>query len=153
METRMQAQSVRTSWRSVIDRRSLLMSVVVLGWSIKSTVTLALVHITGAEVYGVLTAALATAAAVANLALLRSPRVRIIATSAVLLLWAVVALGGIAGTIAHLVGPMPGHGPIDLRPRPIVAPLVFTLLGFVGAAALTLGQRARMRAAAKFDRE
>lgn len=149
----MQAQSLRTIWRAVTDHRSQLMSVVVLGWSIKYTVTLAVVHNTGAELYGVLTAALATAAAVANLALLRSPRVRVIATGAVLLLWAVVALGGIAGTIAHIVGPVAGHGPIDLRPRPIAAPLVFALLGFVGAAALTLGQRARMRAAARFDKE
>jgi hypothetical protein len=149
----MQAQSLRTIWRTVTDHRSLVMSVVVLGWSIKYTVTLAVVHTTGAELYGVLTAALAAAAAVTNLALLRSPRVRVIATGAVLVLWAVVALGGIAGTIAHLIGPVPGHGPIDLRPRPIAAPLVFTLLGFVGAAALTLGQRARLRAATTFEKE
>jgi hypothetical protein len=153
METNMQAEFRRRIWRTVMDRRPLFMSVVVLGWSIKYTVTLSAVHTTGAELYGVLTAAFATAAAVANLALLRSTRIRTITTGAVLLLWAVVALGGIAGTIAHLVGPVPGHGPMDLRPRPIVAPLVFTLLGFVGAAALTLGQRARMRAAAKFEKE
>lgn len=76
----------------------------------------------------------------------RSPRVRLVATAAVLLLWTVVALGGLAGTIAHVIGPVPGHGPMDLRPRPIAAPLVFTLLGSVGAAALTLGQRARRAA-------
>ena len=35
-------------------------------------------------------------------------------------------------------------GAVDLRPRPIVAPLVFTVLGSVGALALFLGQRARM---------
>jgi hypothetical protein len=111
------------------------------------------VHHTGPELYGVMTAAISTAAAIANLALLRSPRVRLIATAAVLLLWAIVALGGIAGTIAHVVGPVPGHGPMDLRPRPILAPLVFTLLGTVGAAALTLGQRMRMRAATTFEKE
>lgn len=149
----MQAQSLRSIWRTVADHRSLLISVAVLGWSIKYTVTLAVVHTTGAEVYGVLTAALSTVAAVANLALLRAPRVRVIATGAILILWAVVALGGIAGTIAHLAGPVPGHGPIDLRPRPIAAPMVFALLGLVGAAALTLGQRARMRAANRFEKE
>ncbi len=115
--------------------------------------TLALVHHTGPELYGVLTAALSTGAAAANLALLRSPRVRLIATAAVVLLWAIVALGGVAGTIAHVVGPVPGHGPMDLRPRPIAAPLVFTLLGTVGAAALGLGQRAKQRAAATFERK
>ena len=149
----MQTRSLQTIWRTVIDHRSQLMSVVVLGWSIDYTVTLAVVHHTGPELYGVLTAAISTGAAIANLVLLRSPRVRLIATGAVLLLWTVVALGGIAGTIAHAVGPVPGHGPVDLRPRPIVAPLVFTLLGIVGAAALTLGQRMRMRAAATFEKE
>jgi hypothetical protein len=93
----------------------------------------------------VLTAALSTGAAVANLALLRSPRMQVVATAAVLVLWAVVAVGGVAGTIAHVVGPVPGNGPMDLRPRPITAPLVFTLLGSVGALALFLGQRARIR--------
>jgi hypothetical protein len=149
----MQTRSLQTIWRTVIDHRSQLMSVVVLGWSIDYTVTLAVVHHTGPELYGVLTAAISTGAAIANLALLRAPRVRLIVTAGVLLLWTVVALGGIAGTIAHAVGPVPGHGPVDLRPRPIVAPLVFTLLGIVGAAALTLGQRMRMRAATTFEKE
>ena len=143
----MQAQAIRTIWRTVTDRRSLLMSVVVLGWSIDYTVTLAVVHNSGAELYGVLTAALSTGAAVANLALLRSPRVRAIATAAVVALWTVVALGGVAGVAAHILGPVAGHGPLGLRPRPITAPLVFTLLGSVGAAALVLGQRARSRLA------
>jgi hypothetical protein len=141
----MQAQAIRAIWRTVTERRSLLMSVVVLGWSIYYTVTLAIVHNTGPELYAGLTAALSTGAAAANLALLRSPRVRVIATAAVVALWTVVALGGVAGTVAHIVGPVATHGPIDLRPRPITAPLVFTLLGCVGAAALVLGQRARAR--------
>jgi hypothetical protein len=38
-----------------------------------------------------------------------------------------------------------GHGPVDLRPRPIAAPLIFTLLGLAGGAALFFGQRARIR--------
>lgn len=149
----MQAESIRTIWRTVTNHRSQLMSFVVLGWSINYTITLAVVHHTGAELYGVLTAAVSTGAAVANLALLRSPRVRFIATAAVLVLWTVVALGGLAGTIAHVIGPGPGHGPVDLRPRPIAAPLVFTLLGTVGAAALALGKRAKQRAATTFERK
>src|SRR5512141_3158999 len=112
----MQAQAIRSIWRTVTERRSLLMSVAVLGWSIDYTVTLAVVHNTGPALYGVLTAALSTLAAVANLVLLRSPRVRVIATAAVVVLWAVVALGGLAGTVAHIVGPVAGHGPMDLRP-------------------------------------
>ena len=149
----MQAQSIRTIWRTAASHRFELMSAVVLGWSVYYAVTLTVVHNTGPELYGVLTAVLATVAAGSNLALLRSPRVRVLVTGVVLVLWVVVALGGIAGTIAYLLGPVPGHGPIDLRPRPIAAPLVFTLLGSVGAAALVFGQRARMRAASTSEKE
>src|SRR5512143_1704872 len=104
------AKLIYTTWRTVSERRSLLVSVVVLGWSIDYTVTLALVHNAGPELYGVLVAALSTAAAVANLVLLRAPRVRLVVGAAVVVLWAVVAFGGIAGTIAHVIGPVPGHG-------------------------------------------
>ncbi len=149
----MQAQALRAVWRTVTTRRWLVMSVMALGWSIYYTVALAVVHNTGPELYGVLTAAISTGAGIANLVLLRSPRVRVIATAAVVVLWTVVAFGGVAGTIAHIVGPVPGHGAIDPRPRPIAAPLVFTLLGAVGAAALALGQRARMRAATSLERK
>ena len=135
--------SIAAIRRTFAERRPLLMSVAVLVWSIKYTVTLALAHNTGPELYGVLVAALSAAAAAANLALLRSSRVQIAATAAVLVLWAVIALGGVGGTVAHIVGPVPGHGPVDLRPRPVAAPLIFTLLGCVGAAALSLGQRSR----------
>jgi hypothetical protein len=149
----MQSNLPRTILRTIAERRPLIMSVVVLGWSIKYLVSLGLTHTTGPELYGVLTAALATGAAVTNLVLLRSSRMPVLVTVAVLVLWGVVALGGLAGTIAHIVGPVPGHGPIDLRPRPIASPLVFTLLGLVGGAALFLGQRMRVRAAAKSEKE
>jgi hypothetical protein len=127
----------------------LLVSVLVLCWSVSEFVNLALHHNTGAELYGVLTAGLSTAAAIANIGLLRSTRLQILATAGVLLLWAVVALGGIAGVIAHIVGPVPGHGPLDLRPRPIGAPLVFTLLGSVGGLALWRGEQRLSRTAAR----
>jgi Na+/H+ antiporter NhaA len=137
----------RTILRTIAERRPLIMSIVVLGWSIKYTVSLGLDHTTGPEVYGVLTAALSTGAALATLALLRSSRMSTIVVGAVLVLWAVVALGGVAGTIAHVVGPVAGHGPVDLRPRPIPAPLIFTVLGVVGSTALVLGRRAAGRRA------
>ena len=149
----MQAVSIRTVWRTVTAHRSQLLSLLVLGWSVYYTVTLAVIHNSGSELYGVLTAAFATGAAVSNLTLLRSPRVRVIATAAVLVIWVVVAVGGIAGTAAHIVGPVAGHGPIDLRSRPIAAPLVFTVLGSVGGVALALGQRARMHAALTSEKE
>jgi hypothetical protein len=149
----MEARSLQAIWRAVAGRWSLLTSIVLLGWSIDYTVTLVAVHNSGAELYGALTAALSSGAALANIGLLRLPRVRVVVTGAVALLWVVVALGGIAGTIAHIVGPVPGHGPMDLRPRPIAAPLVFTLLGSVGAASLVLGQRMRIRSGRITEKE
>jgi hypothetical protein len=143
----MQAIPVPSIWRTIGRRRPLIMSVVVLGWSTKYFVSLALTHNTGPELYGVLTAALAIGAAIANFALLRTPRVLVVVTAGVLVLWAVIAVAGLGGTVAHIVGPVAGHGPIDPRPRPVPAPLVFTLLGSVGAFALASGQRARLRAA------
>jgi hypothetical protein len=145
--------TVTRTWQTVNGHRSLAVSVVVLGWSLVETMNLVVVHTTGPEIYGVLTAALGTVAAAANVGLLRSPRVRLIATAIVLVMWAVVAFGGLAGTVAHIVGPVPGHGPIDLRPRPVAAPLVFTLLGFVGAASLVLGRRAHLRGSPKSVKE
>jgi hypothetical protein len=149
----MHALPIHTIRRTFTERRPLIMSIVVLGWSVKYTVTLALTHNAGAEVYGVLTAAVSTVAAIANLALLRSPRRPVVAIAAILVLWGLVAIAGIGGTIAHIVGPVPGHGPMDLRPRPVVAPLVFTLLAVVGGSALMLGQRMHMRRAQAFGKE
>ena len=141
----MQATFPRTLVRTIADRRPLIMSIVVLGWSIKYTISLGLTHTTGPEMYGVLTAVLAVGAAVANLAVLRSGRLHLLVIVPILALWALIAVAGLAGTIAHIVGPVPGHGPIDLRPRPIPAPLVFTLLAAVGSTALLLGRRMAVR--------
>jgi hypothetical protein len=131
--------------RTILEHRPVLMSVAVLGWSLKYLVDLGLTHTTGPELYGVLTAALAAGAAGSNLVILRSSRPQLLLAAVLLGLWALIALAGVGGTIAHIVGPVGGHGPMDLRPRPIAAPLIFTLLGLVGGAALVLGQRARVR--------
>ena len=104
-------------------------------------------HMVGAESYGLLVAGVAVAAGIISLGLVLSPQRRVITTAAVLVLWASVALGGVAGTYYHIVGVAPEYGPVDPRPRPIAAPLVFTLLGLVGGAALILGQRSVTRRA------
>lgn len=135
--------------RTILEHRPVLMSVAVLGWSLKYLVSLGLTHTTGPELYGVLTAALAAGAAGSNLVILRSSRPQLLLAAVLVGLWALIALAGLGGTIAHIVGPVAGHGPVDLRPRPIAAPLVFTLLGSVGGAALVLGQRARARLASE----
>ena len=140
---------------SVVTRRrvSLATAIVVLGWSVVELVSLLAVHTTGPELYGVLVAALAVAAGALGLITLWSSERRTWATVAVLIVWAVVALGGIAGTVAHVIGPGAGHGPIDPRARPIAAPLVFTLLGLVGGAAVWFGQRRGVSRARPFEKE
>jgi hypothetical protein len=117
-------------------------TVVVGGWSLLEVASLAFRHTNGAEIYGVLVAAVAFANAVASLALLRSAHPPTWATAVVLVVWAVIGLGGIAGVVAHIVGPVAGHGPVDLRPRPTLAPLIFTMFALVGGAAVVIGRRA-----------
>jgi 4-amino-4-deoxy-L-arabinose transferase-like glycosyltransferase len=121
-----------------------IVTVVVLGWSIVELITLVQRgHTIGPELYGILVAALAVGAGALSLVLLASPHRRTVAATAVVILWAVVALGGIAGSVAHAMGPVPGHGPVDDRPRPAAAPLVFTALGLAGGGALVYGSRRR----------
>jgi 4-amino-4-deoxy-L-arabinose transferase-like glycosyltransferase len=122
----------------------LVAAVVVTGWALVELVGLVWVgHTIGPELYGILVAALAVLAGILSIAVLASPRRRVLASMAVGLLWAVIALGGIAGAVAHAIGPVPGHGPVDERPRPAGAPLVFTALGLVGGGALVFGSRRR----------
>ena len=143
----MQTLFASSAWQTFARRRPLLMSVAVLAWSSKYAVSLALVHTTGAELYGVLTALIAVGAAVANLAVIRSRRAHVLVVAALLGVWVLVALAGLGGVIAHVIGPVAGHGPIDPRPRPVLAPLVFTLLASVGALALVLARRMSTRIA------
>lgn len=118
---------------------------VILVLSAGELVTLARVHTTGSELYGVLAAAIAVATAAAGLVLIARGGRPTWAVAIVLVLWAIVALAGLAGVVAHIVGPVAGHGPIDPRPRPIAAPLGFTLRAVVGAVALFLARRLAVR--------
>ena len=66
---------------------SVAAAVIVLGWSAVELANLVAVHTIGAELYGVLVAALAVVAGILNLILLRSSERRLWATVAVLSLW------------------------------------------------------------------
>jgi len=125
-------------------RATLYLSVLVMLWSFAELANLVVKHTTGPELYGVLAAAIASAAGIATVALLR-PRGNLVAVVIVLAVWAFVALAGIAGTVAHIVGAPIGEGPIDPRPRPVAAPLVFTLLACLDGAALAIGRRTSLR--------
>ena len=144
MSTLTQASEV--SIRARTRRLTLFVTTgLVLALSVAEFINLSGRHTVGAESYGLLVAGVAVAAGIFSLGLVLSPQKRVIATAAVLVLWAIVALGGVAGSYYHIVGVAPEYGPVDPRPRPIAAPLVFTLLGTVGGTALFFGQRAAIR--------
>jgi hypothetical protein len=134
-------EPVSTQQRGIEARRiaALVVTVLVLGFCAMYLIRLALTHTVGAEIYGVLVAGVATATALASLALLATEPRRSFATALVLGLWLVVAIGGIAGVAAHVIAPVAGHGPVDDRARPVAAPLIFTVSGVIGAVALYVG--------------
>jgi hypothetical protein len=144
MSTLTQARHV--SVRARVRRSApFVTSALVLALSVAEFINLSGRHTVGAESLGLLVAGIAVGAGILSLGLVLSPQRRVIGTAAVLVLWAIVALGGIAGTYYHIVGVAPEYGPVDPRPRPIAAPLVFTVLGIVGGTALFFGQRPAIR--------
>ncbi len=145
MET---TEPVSSQQRGIEVRRfaALVVTVLVLGFCATYLIRLAPTHTVGAEIYGVLVAGVATATALASLAILATGQRSSLATALVLGLWLVIAVAGVAGVAAHVIGPVAGHGPVDDRARPVAAPLIFTVLGVIGAVALYVG-RARRGAA------
>ncbi len=141
--------TLRSSARAATGGRTrricLYAAVIVLLWSLMEVVSLSIRHTNGAELYGVLVAGLAVAAGAASVGLLISPRPRTWATVAVLVVWIVIALGGLAGVAAHVIFPVSGPAAVDLRSRPVLAPLIFTTLALVGGGALFIGQRSNRR--------
>jgi hypothetical protein len=124
---------------------SLALAIVALVGSVVELVTLVSKHTLGAEVYGVLVAVLALLAGVFTLSLLVPVRRRVAASVGVLVLWTIVAFGGIAGAYYHAVGVDPKYSPVDPRPRPAAAPLIFTALAVAGGVGLFYGQRLGLR--------
>jgi hypothetical protein len=131
----------------------MFMSLALLAWSVVELVSLVFRHTTGAELYGVLVAFLAVVAGSLTLYLTRSAAPQTWLMIAVVVLWAVIAIGGLAGVYAHIVGPVPGHGAVDLRPRPLFAPLAFTAMGVVGELVLWLGRRQPARSVDQTEME
>jgi len=126
----------------VRQRAALIASAALLLWAALELVNLVQRHTTGPEIYGLMVAALAVVAAAGNLWLLGSTARSGWYAIALAVAWAVIALGGLAGVVAHIVGPGGGHGPVDVQPRPVSAPLIFTAMGASGLLALWLGRRA-----------
>jgi hypothetical protein len=129
----------------VRSRRFLLLVVagIVMAWSVAEVISLLGRHTVGAEWYGVLVAVLSAAAGIFTLPVIVSARPQLWATVALLVLWAVVGLGGLAGTYYHAVGVSPQYSEVDPRPRPALSPLIFTVFGVVGGAVVFINWRSR----------
>ena len=96
-------------------------------------------HVSGSEIDGVIVGGIALATGILALAYLAIGRPNRAAHVALLTLWIGVALGGLGGYADHRAAFS------DLRPPPAFAPLVFVVLGIVGANALVLERRRRAR--------
>lgn len=100
---------------------------------------LLVVHTNGEEIWGPITAALAAATGVLSLAILAIRGRNRAARYAVIALWLTVAFFGFGGYNSHRL-PLP-DGTVDSRPRPPLAPLVFTGIGIAGAVVLRSGTK------------
>lgn len=96
-------------------------------------------HTNGEEIWGPITAVSAALVGALSLAFLyfrgRNRGVRI----GLVLLWLTIAFFGFGGYNSHRL-PLP-EGTVDSRPRPPLAPLVFTGLGIAGALSLRSGTK------------
>jgi len=122
-------------------RAAIVATLALLAWSIVEVIGMGLRHTSGSQLYGVIVAVLAVGAGFLNLALLLSARRRTWAVAGAAVLWAVVALGGIAGVVAHVAWPTTGPY-ADPRPKPAMAPLAFTAMGAAGGLTIVLALRA-----------
>jgi hypothetical protein len=94
-------------------------------------------HNDGVRISGVGVAALATLAGAISIWLVASNARRTLISSLVLILWAIVTIGGIGGTIAHVQQSVPGSL--------VAAPLTFTVVGVIGGVSLWYDQFRRLR--------
>jgi hypothetical protein len=90
-------------------------------------------HTIGGEIDGVIVAGIAVVTGIAGVVSLVRGGTR---RRWVLAAWLVVAAGGVMGYLDHDAPPHPGRPILDERPRPPLAPLVFTVIGLAGAATL-----------------
>jgi hypothetical protein len=131
------ASRVTSTWR----QRPVLVTAVATVASAGLLVDLLLVgHTTGEEIWGPITAAMATLVGLLSLAFLLRRGTNLAARVLLIGLWVLVAFFGFGGYNSHRL-PQPADTITDQRPRPPVAPLAFTALGIAGAAATYVGSR------------
>jgi hypothetical protein len=96
-------------------------------------------HTNGEEIWGVITALSSVVIGVLSLAFLLKRSRNRVARIGLVALWLTIAFFGFGGYNSHRL-PLP-EGVSDQRPRPPLAPLVFTGFGIAGALALRSGSK------------
>ena len=127
--------------RDRAHRRALSVTAAITLGSLVLLVDLLLVgHTTGEEIWGPVTAAIATAVGLLSLVFLASGSRNRAARIVLYMLWALVAFFGFGGYNDHRL-PRPADTITDQRQRPPLAPLVFSGLGIAGAVVLRSGSK------------
>ncbi len=97
-------------------------------------------HTIADERIGLAIGVLGVAVGIASLVFLRQGGSRTVG-NVLIAVWVLIALGGLVGFAQHLEGPEAGPSEaVDTRPRPPLAPLSFTGLGLIGAAAFVVAR-------------
>ena len=137
--TVLQHQLERTERLGISRRPLLVISVVTVGCVALLGDLVIVGHTSGEEIWGVLTAAGGSVIGVGSLLFLRSNSRNRGARIGLIALWLTVAFFGFGGYNSHRL-PLP-EGTSDQRPRPPLAPLIFTGFGIAGALAVRSGSK------------
>lgn len=134
-----------TRWKERLVRQRValtLTAIVTLGCLGVLMLLLSVDHTAGGEVDGPEVAIFGVIVGILSLLLLAAPGRHRFMLAALVVLWALLAIGGIDGYEQHSKAVTAAT--VDQRPRPPLAPLVFTVFGIVGASAL-IGASRRSR--------
>jgi hypothetical protein len=147
-QTRIHADPVRPTeglkGRLIRQRVSLAMTTVVtLGCRAVLLLLLSVNHTAGGEVDGPEVALFGIIVGILSLISLAVVGRHRFVLAALLVLWVLLAIGGVDGYMEHSKA-LTNASP-DQRPRPPLAPLVFTAFGIAGGAALVLAYRGTSR--------
>jgi hypothetical protein len=144
--------SSATRWKARLDRQRVALAMtamVTLGCLAVLILLLSVDHTVGGEVDGPEVAIFGIVVGILSLILLAAPGRHRFMLGALLVLWTLLAIGGIDGYEQHSKAVTAAT--VDQRPRPPLAPLVFTAFGIVGASALIVSSR-RIRRPPSTDR-
>jgi hypothetical protein len=123
-----------------VRRRALIVTTVVTLASVGLLADLLLVgHTNGEEIWGPITAASAALVGLLSLTFLAVRGRNRVARIGLIALWLTIAFFGFGGYNSHRLA-LP-DGTVDSRPRPPLAPLVFTGMGIAGALTLRSGTK------------